>query len=392
MKIIQDFTKFLKIEYSIYLIAGLFLYGIGTGILAPMNALYLDIAIGLSKVQIASIFSVSVLLNIVITLTVGYISDQLTKKKRLPLFAIILCTFGILIYMHATTYFTALIGMVIAVAPSGLIMGQLFAMARKHYLKVVPEMFEIAQVWLRAMYSVGFFTGLLLGANLYVITGFQGILWSNLLCYVLLFILLLLYREYPSIDEKQTASRINTFSWMMLLVLLLLACADALRGLYLPLVIVELFQKPQLMSYLWSVQAVFELFFMTLAGYIAMKFGTERVIATGAICAIFTYGIYSLSPPLYVFFIVQPLYSFFVSVLYGVGIGYVQGMFQSKVGFGSSVYVFLLEFAKLIGYILPFLMTGYNPKIFTIPFLLVLFAFILVIVFMFSQRKRLRYV
>ncbi|UUZ79712.1 hypothetical protein LJK88_32145 [Paenibacillus sp. P26] len=45
----------------------------------------------------------------------------------------------------------------------------------------------------------------------------------------------------------------------MLIALLLLSCADAIRGLYLPLVVSELFGRPQLMSYLWSIQAVFEL-------------------------------------------------------------------------------------------------------------------------------------
>jgi len=153
----------------------------------------------------------------------------------------------------------------------------------------------------------------------------------------------------------------------MLLVLLLFACSDALKGLYLPLVIVELFERPELMSYLWIVQAVFELLFMTVAGYWALRFGSRRVILVAVFCALLTYGVYSVGPPLIIFFLVQPIYSFFVSVLYGVGIGYVQKMFHQKIGFGSSVYVFLLEFAKLIGYILPFIIAGYQSTIFVIP-------------------------
>src|SRR5699024_58322 len=138
MQVICDFKKFITIIYSFYLIAGLFLYGIGTGILAPMNALYLDIEIGLSKIEIATIFSVSVLLNMGITLSIGFISDRLKRKKSLPLAAIVLCVIGIMIYMGATTFWSALVGMILAVAPSGLIMGQLFAMARNHYMKFVP--------------------------------------------------------------------------------------------------------------------------------------------------------------------------------------------------------------------------------------------------------------
>ena len=78
-----------------------------------------------------------------------------------------------------------------------------------------------------------------------------------------------------------------------------------------------------------------------------------------------------MSPPLLVFFLVQPLYSFYVSVLYGVVMGYVQRMFHTRVGFGSSVYVFLFQMASLIGYALPFMIEGYKPQIFIIPTVLV---------------------
>lgn len=379
MNIIRDFKSFLKIKGSWYLILGLFLYGIGTGILAPMNAVYMSEGIGLTKIQIATIFSSSVLLNMFITISVGFISDKMEHKKSLPIGALILCMIGLMIYMRADSFGTALIGMILAVAPSGLIMGQLFAMARNHFMRLAPNIFEIAQIWLRAMYSVGFFAGLLVGANLYIIASFEGILIGNFIGYLFLFLLLIFYREYDPIEVESNQSKKETFSLVMLFVLLLLACSDALRGLYLPLVIVDIFARPELMSYLWSVQAVFELFFMTFAGYWAMKFGSKRVILLSGFCALLTYGIYSMGPPLYIFFLVQPLYSFFVSVLYGVAIGFVQRMFHTKIGFGSSIYVFLLEFAKLIGYILPFIIEGYQAKIFIIPAVLVSTAIMLMI-------------
>src|SRR5690625_459572 len=117
-----------------------------------------------------------------------------------------------------------------------------------------------------------------------------------------------------------------------------------------------------------------------------MKFGSKRIILISAFCALITYGLYSFKPPLYLFFLVQPIYSFFVSVLYGVIIGYVQRMFHTCIGFGSSLYVFLLETAKLIGYILPFIIEGYQAKIFLIPLCLVSLAILLTIGH--SVRKR----
>jgi len=154
LQILRDFKSFLHIKGALYLIVGLFLYGIGTGILAPMNAIYLSDGVGLTKFQIASIFSISVLLNMVITISVGALSDKMKRKKPLPITAVMLCMLGLLLYMRADSFISALIGMILAVAPSGLIMGQLFAMARNHFMRLAPNIFEIAQVWLRAMYIV----------------------------------------------------------------------------------------------------------------------------------------------------------------------------------------------------------------------------------------------
>src|SRR5690625_7321087 len=99
MKIIADFKRFLKIKGAWYLLLGLFLYGIGTGILAPMNAVYMSESIGLSKVQIASIFSFSVLLIMFITISVGEISDKMERLKPLPIGAIVFCMIGLMLYM-----------------------------------------------------------------------------------------------------------------------------------------------------------------------------------------------------------------------------------------------------------------------------------------------------
>ncbi|MFJ5760312.1 MFS transporter [Neobacillus sp. NPDC093182] len=374
--IMTEFKLFLKIKGAWILFIGIFLYGIGTGILAPMNAVYMRDEIGLSKIEIVSIFSISLLLNMVTTILIGIISDKIKRKKPPPIIACILCMTGLLIYMNATTYVETLIGMVFAVAPSGLIMGQFFAMARNHFMTLAPDIYEMAQIWLRAMLSVGFFTGLLVGANLYIIGDFKSVLWGNFFGYATLFVVLIFYKEYA---EPASISSVKgeSFSLVMLFALLLLACADALRGLYLPLVVFQLFKEPQLMSYLWSIQAVFELLFMTVAGYWANKFGSKPVIIIGSLCALTTYILYSVNPPIWVFFLVQPLYSFFVSVLYGVAMGYVQRMFNTRIGFGSSLYVFLSQTAALIGYVLPFLIPGYHPRIFIIPSVLVCAAFIL---------------
>lgn len=388
MRLWQDLQAFLKIKGAWVLVLTLLLYGIGTGILAPMNAIYLQDSVGLGKLEIASIYSISLFLNMVLTISVGIVSDRMKRKKTIPLVAAVLCMTGIIIYMGASSYVPALIGMCLAMAPSGMIMGQLFAMARSHFTKFAPDVVEISQIWLRATYSVGFFTGLLLGANLFLIATFQGVLWGNLAGYAALFALLLFYREITADSSAGKSSAGEPFSLAMLFAILLLSCADAIRGLYLPLVINVRFGNPELMSYIWSTQAVFELLFMTMAGYWAAKYGSKPIILLGSLFALGTYVTYTISGSLPVFFIVQPLYSFFVSVLYGVGMGYVQRMFIHRTGFGASLYVFISQTASLIGYFLPLLIKGITPQIFWIPALLIVLSIMLMVKVLYSERMK----
>lgn len=387
MRIAADMKRFLQVDGAGRMLFTLFCYGIGMGILAPMNAIYLSESIGLSKNEVVSIFVVSLLLNMGTTITVGLLSDKLHSRKRLVITAALLCLVGLLIYMNAEGYVQALIGMCVVSAPSGLIMGQLFAISRNHFARLAGDIVEMAQIWLRAGYSVGFFCGLLAGANLYLIATFQGVLWGNFAGYAMLVILLLFYREHSEEKKQANIGASEPFSLIMLIALLLLACADAIRGLYLPLVVKTLFGKPEYMSYIWSSQAVFELLFMTIAGYWAAKYGSKIIILIGGFGALITYTIYALHLPLIVFFLIQPIYSFFVSILYGVAMGYVQRMFAGRTGFGASLYVFISLTASLIGYLLPLFIEGYDPSIFVIPIALVSISITIMSIVLIRERR-----
>ncbi|PZE20533.1 MFS transporter [Paenibacillus xerothermodurans] len=378
MQMVSDIKAFIGVKGAGYLLAAIVLYGVGTGILAPMNAIYMSEHLHLVKREIVSIFAISLLLNIVVTLSVGIVSDKMQGKKALPLAAAAVCITGLCVYMNAADYAGALLGMALATAPSGLIMGQIFAMARSHFTQRASAIVEVALLWLRTGFSVGFFAGLLLGAMLYVVTGFHGVLWGNLMGYMALFLLLLMYTEIKGAAIGSAARHGEPFSLPMLIALLMLSCADAIRGLYLPLVFNELFGKPHLMSYLWSCQAVFELLFMTLAGYWAIRYGSKQVILLGGVCALVAYIVYALAAPLALFFAVQPIYSLSVSILYGVAMGYVQRMFIHRTGFGSSLYVFISQTAALVGYLLPAMIEGMSPHIFIIPIILVFSALLII--------------
>ncbi|MFC4104171.1 MFS transporter [Paenibacillus xanthanilyticus] len=375
-----DLARFVRMKGTRPLVAGMLCYGVGTGILAPMNAIYLREQIGLAKGEIAAVFAIALLLNMVATLIAGIYGDRMRNRKTLPLVASAACMAGLLLYMRADSFGSALAGMALATSPSGLILGQLYALARNRFTREAADLVEMALLWLRATFSVGFFGGLLLGANLYLVTSFQGVLWGNLAGYACLFLLLARYKPAADEGSKPAAKPAGEpFSAWMLAALLLLGCGDAIRGLYLPLVVNQLFGQAEIMSYLWSVQAVFELLFMTVTGYWAMRYGSKRVILLGSLFGLISYVVYASGPPLPLFFLVQPLHSFYVSIFYGVAMGYVQRMFIARAGFGASLYVLITQAATMIGYVFPLAIKGISPSIFLIAVALVLTAILCMI-------------
>lgn len=389
-KLVQELRAFFRIPGTWKLFLAMLSFGCAQGILKPMNAIYLSNHIGLSKIHISVLVAISLITDMIVTLGAGYFSDKVTRKKPGPIVAACLCCVGILIYMRADSFWSALLGMIVATSPAGIIMGQIFAMARNHFTAEASEIVEIALVWLRAMMSFGFFVGLLLGAQLFTDVSFRGVLIGNLVSFLIVSACLLLYRERTVIAPPQEKMAVP-FQWLAIFGLLVLLSGDAIRGLYFPLMVENLYKNAALVSHLWSIQAIFELLWMTVAGYAAARFGTLRIIRIAAVCGFLVYGVYALFPTIPMLGFMQPIHSFYVSVLYSVAMGYVQRMFLHRTGFGSALYLFLTQTASLIGYFLPNLIPGFSPHIFFLPMgLVIVSSFLLWLVARRDAKKDLR--
>lgn len=369
MSILTALQRFFRVQGAWKLLAAMLVYGCGTGILNPMNAIYLKDGVHLEKFQISLVVAIALIVNVVITFFSGLWSDNLAHRKILPVVASAVSVFGLIGYDHASGFASAVTFYILSTAPSGAIIGQLYAMARSHLAVEAPDILDIGIVWLRTLLSVGFFIGLYLGTALYTWVTFHGVILGNLVCYATMFFLFLFYRERRGAVAAKRLPQ-EGVQWVVLIAILLLLCADAIRGLYLPLMVDALFKNPAFVARLWSVQVVFEFIWMTVAGMAARRFGDLRVVCVGAMCALATYCVYAFHPSLPWLFAVQPIYSFFVSVIMVVAMGTIQRMFLSRAGFGSSLYFVLSQSAALIGYLVPNLISGFSPHIFYIPAML----------------------
>ena len=378
MTLLAQLRRFMRIQGSWQLLLAMLAYGCGIGVLQPMNAIYLRDGIHLSKLEISAVVSIATVVNMGVTFFSGLWSDRIRRRKRLPLIASLCCAGGLIGYYHAAGFPAALGFYILSTTPAGIIAGQLYAMARSHFTQDAPDIVELGIVWLRTVMSAGFFFGLLLGAELFTLISFHGVILGNLVCYLLLFAVFLGYREREGTGVVAPRPAGMPIQWLVLFAILLILCCDSIRGLYFPLMVNALFKNPTLVSHLWSVQVIFEFIWMTLGGVAAERYGALRVVRWSGLAALFVYFVYALHPALPWLFAVQPVYSFFVSVESTVVMGVVQRMFLHRTGFGSSLFFVLNQSAALVGFMVPNLIPGFSPHIFYLPAALMTVSLVLV--------------
>lgn len=373
MSILTGLIRFFRIPGVWKILAAMLVYGCGTGILGPMNAIYLKNGLHLSKLEISLLVSITLVINMSVTFFSGLLSDHMKNRKYLPIIASAISICGLFGYDHANSFITALIFYALSTTPSGAMVGQLYAMARSHFAEEAPDIVEIGIVWLRTLMSIGFFIGLLLGAQLYTLVTFHGVIIGNLICYAIILILFVFYRERHAVATliRQEGTSIE---WVTLVAVLMILCCDQVRGLYFPLMVDTIYKNPTVVSHLWSVQVIFEFVWMTLAGVAAQRYGGLRVTIFAGFAALFVYCVYAMHPALPWLYAAQPIYSFFVSVINTVTMGIIQRMFLHRAGFGSSLYFVLSQGASLIGYMIPNVVSGFSPHIFYLPAMLMVVA------------------
>ena len=164
---------------------------------------------------------------------------------------------------------------------------------------------------------------------------------------------------------------------MPLVALTVLRGADSARGVYLPLVMFQLFKDASIAPLMFGITAAAELVAMGMMGYVSSRIGAKVTISLGALVGAFYYVVMSFSQSLPLIYVVHVLYAIFVAVLMGVGMAYVQGLVKNRAGLGGSLFMVVFNVGNLIGILAPLLVKDYDQTIFIAPIILCLVGAVL---------------
>ncbi len=354
-------------------------------LLTPLAPILITEKIGLNKSEVIIYYLIVTLVSIVVTLGTGWFSDGMIARYKLVLGGGLIATAGFIGISQATVPLHAwLCG--IAIACIGVIFPQLFAVAKAG---VVAGWEREAQVMgitaLRTLFSLGFVFGTAIASGLArfdIRAVFVGI---AVVTFVVTLIAANLLRQMEAHIAKQAVNKAEIHEgqpastgrdlplWaliMPLLSLLVLRGADSTRGVYLSLVMFQLFKDASIAPLMFGITAAVELVTMSVMGYLSGKIGEKATISIGALVGALYYIIMSFSQSLPLLYAAHVLYAVFIAALLGVAMAYVQNLMSHRAGMGGSLYMAVFSMGNLIGILLPILVKGYDQSIFIAPIFL----------------------
>lgn len=160
---------------------------------------------------------------------------------------------------------------------------------------------------------------------------------------------------------------------------LLMRSADSLRQVYLPLYALADGVRSALVSTLFAVTAVGELFVLAPLGRLSDRHGSSRVLvgvaAAGAASSLIVWLAHGYLPLI----TSQVLYAVFAAGFQSIGMVLLADLLPSGVGGGAVAYMALVQLGSTLGIVAPLAVPGYAPALFALGALFCVVAMLLLV-------------
>jgi SET family sugar efflux transporter-like MFS transporter len=374
-------------RYGAALGLSIFFQGALIALLVPLAPILITEQIKLDKHDVIIYYLISTVMGISITLITGWLSDGLIARYKLVAIGGLIGAVGYIGLSQATLPIHAWLA-VVAMAGTNVVFPQLFAVAKAGVVAGWEPKDQVMGITaLRTLYSLGFVFGtaitsvlaryevrtvfLLIAAVAFLVTLGAAFLLRRIEAFI--------RQEEQRATADRPASAVRKPRdlplWVLivpLLSLLVLRGADSTRGVYLALVMFQLFKDASIAPLMFGITAAAEVITMSVMGYVASRIGEKSTIAIGAVFGAIYYAILSTSQSLPVLYAAHVLYAVFAAALLGVAMAYVQGLMAHRAGMGGSLFMATYGVGNFIGILVPLMVKDYDQTIFIAPIFLCL--------------------
>ncbi|MCY0877424.1 MAG: MFS transporter [Firmicutes bacterium] len=322
--------------------------GLTVSFTRPYIPLYATRVLKMTPLELGAFMAATSLGSVALGAALGKLSDTRWPRKPILLGATLSAMAGYFGYLVLRSYGLLVLASGVFFGLAGAIFPQLFAYARDRVADFPPDTATRYTTVLRAIFSLAWVVGPLVGAELLALAGFRGLITSTIMAYGgLALIIGLGFRSdvvprAPLPRDGPRPARIGAYprgTFLAAAALTGFFVTNTMYSIALPLFVENLLKgTPREVGLLFAVSALAEVPLMLGLPWLANAVGPTALLRGAALLAAVYYGVVALSHGLVPILFVQAVYAATVAVFMSVGMSWFQERGPGAAGQMTTLY------------------------------------------------------
>ncbi len=341
-------------QQIIFLLSTLY-SGLSTAFIFPLVSLYLIDEIGVPPIKLGIFLAAMVISGVYASLLIGKKSDQGANRKQIVVVAQVCFFIAVSIMAFTRDFYISLVAAIFFLSVSSSSLPQLFTMGRIYADKHLADRSVIFLSMMRAAIAVAWVIGPPVAFLLKDSLGFTLTFMVSGGFALTLLVLVLFLPVEPEIKDNELKP--DGQAWfkvsgvaLFLFSILAMYTANNMYITSIPLYITkELLLGSQWAGYLMGTAALIEIPIMLLAGLLAPKFGSKRLLVIGVISGIAFYVGLLMADNIWQLFALQVFNGLFIGITGSLGIIFIQNLMSKQMGLATTLFNNAMQLSMLLG-------------------------------------------
>lgn len=325
----------------------------------PLSSLFIVEALGASPMQLSLYMVMAVVSSVIVSQWLARQSDRDWRRKTILLVALLCYLITVVSFMFIRSYSLAIMVVVVFASVSGASFGQLFALGREYADRHLTDKTTFLAT-MRAGIAIAWVFGPPAAFMLKASFGFSAAFAVSAAIVSLAIVLIARYlpagEKTAVIQPDGTQVDLRKYSTrkrvLIVLYCVTLVCTFGANNLYItsmPLYLSrELMVPEHWLGLLFGTAALCEIPVMLMAGKLAQRWGTNKLLMLGITSGMLFYGVMLTHTGFIAMMAAQVLNGFFIGVCATLGMVVLQDMMQDRLGTASTLFSSMLSISTLV--------------------------------------------
>ncbi|ENM5890489.1 sugar efflux transporter [Vibrio mimicus] len=325
----------------------------------PLSSLFIVEALDASPMQLSLYMVMAVVSSVIVSQWLARQSDRHWQRKTILLVSLSCYFITVVSFIFIRSYTLAIMVVVLFASISGASFGQLFALGREYADRHLTDKTTFLST-MRAGIAIAWVFGPPAAFMLKASFGFSAAFAVSAVIVSLAIVLIARYlpagEKTAVVQPDGTQADLRKYSArkraLILLYCVTLVCMFGANNLYItsmPLYLSrELMVPEHWLGLLFGTAALCEIPVMLMAGKLAQRWGTNKLLMLGIVSGMLFYGVMLTHTGFIAMMAAQVLNGFFIGVCATLGMVVLQDMMQDRLGTASTLFSSMLSISTLV--------------------------------------------